>query len=389
MLADVIAALPYRSWHSISLEELVMHLRKRTGTLVALLLSLCGCGKQEPAGSAPVKPPAAATTRSNEAKNPLAGLATKEGATLEGVNSKVRAVAFSPDGKTLAAGESKDISLWDLATGKKIGILKGHDDDSVTALAFSPDGKMLVSCGADILFGKNAKIKFWDVESKQDKGTLENIDLCTMLTFTPDGKTVWSNRGDNDGGGYGWDVETRKKQPALVGLRRQLSRNEARSYIDYAYSAGGDCLGASGVAPGEVFATVVEVPSRKQLADIPEFAGMLVAVSCVAKAILCQEAKTDKPSLWDFSGKKRVDLEGKLSSGSAFSYDGKYLAASMEDKQFKGVVQVWDVATGKPIVTLNDESEFYSVVFSKDGKLLAAGGDRGRIKMWTIAGIVK
>ena len=81
-----------------------MHMRKDTCTLVALLLSLCGCGKQEPAGPNSVKPPEAATTKGSEANNPLAGLATKEGATLKGVNAKIRAVAFSPDGKTLAAG---------------------------------------------------------------------------------------------------------------------------------------------------------------------------------------------------------------------------------------------------------------------------------------------
>jgi WD40 repeat protein len=360
-----------------------MHVRNHTCTLVAVMLALCGCGKSES-----MKSSETAKGNSSAAKNPLAGLATKEGATLEGVNAKVWALAFSPDGKTLAACEDTDIGLWDLATGKKIGSLKGHDD-TVTALAFSPDDKMLASCGGDPVFGKNAKIKFWDVESKQDKGTIENTGLSTMLTFTPDGKTVWSNRGDNEGGGYGWDVETRKKQPFLVGLRRQPERNEARSYIYYAYSAGGDCLGASGVAPGEIFATVVEVPSRKPLADLPKFTGKLAAVSCVAKTILCQEDNTSKPSLWDFSGKKRVDLEGKLSSASAFSYDGKYLAASMENKQFTGVLQLWEVASAKPVVTLNGENEFLSVAFSKDGKLLAAGAGRGQIKLWAVDAIVK
>ncbi len=185
-----------------------------------------------------------------------------------------------------------------------------------------------------------------------------------------------------------------KKQPALVGLRRQPDRNEARSYIYYAYSAGGDCIGASGVAPGEVFATVVEVPSRKQLVDIPKFAGRLIGVSSAAKTILCQEDSTEKLSLWDFSGKKRLDLEGKLLLGAgstvvAFSPDGKYLAGSLADKQFKGVLQLWDVATGKPIVTLNGEHDFQSVAFSKDGKLLAAGAEGGEIKVWTVDAVVK
>jgi hypothetical protein len=40
-----------------------------------------------------------------------------------------------------------------------------------------------------------------------------------------------------------------------------------------------------------------------------------------------------------------------------------------------------------PVVTLNDESESFSVVFSNDGKRLGAGG--GRIKMWTVDVVVK
>jgi WD domain, G-beta repeat len=364
------------------LEVIIM--RKETCTLVAIMLSLSGCGKQEPAGSAAVRPPEAAKTKSSEAKNPLARLATREGATLEGVNAKVYAVAFSPDGKTLASGAYKKILLWDLGTGKQIGVLQGHDDQ-VAALAFSPDGKMLVSSGGDPVHADYWNMKFWDVENKQDKATIANSGPISTLSFTPDGKTVCGNWK-----GRCWDSETRIKQPPLIGLRR--FGNEARDYINYAYSAGGDCVGASGVAPGQTFAAVVEIPSRKQLVDIPEFAGKLAGVSRAAKTILCKEDSTEKPSLWDFSGKKRLVLEGKLltwDTGVAFSPNGNYLAASMEDTQFKGVLQVWDVATGKPLVTLNGESEFLSAAFSKDGELLAAGDDRGKIKVWRVDAIVK
>jgi WD40 repeat protein len=298
-------------------------------------------------------------------------------------------VAFSPDGKTLAAAEAKDVGLWDLATGKKIGTLTGHDD-SVTALAFSPDGKMLASSSGDIVFGKNAKLKFWDVESKQDKGTIETTRLLTRLSFTPDGKAVCSDGNNFDDGGWCWDVATRKKEPPLFGLRR--FGLDSVSYNRYAYSAGGECVGASAHRLGEFSATVLEIPSRKQLVDIPNLGGELAGISCVAKTILCKEDKTEKLSLWDFSGKKRLDLEGKLlpvPGGVAFSHDGKYLAASMENKQFIGVLQVWDVATGKPLVTLNGESEFQSVAFSKDGELLAAGAERGQVKLWRVNAVMK
>lgn len=62
----------------------------------------------------------------------------------------VNAVAYHPDGKTLASGMSDaTIQLWNTAKQKALGApLKGHGG-SVTSLAFSPDGKTLASASID------------------------------------------------------------------------------------------------------------------------------------------------------------------------------------------------------------------------------------------------
>jgi WD40 repeat protein len=67
-------------------------------------------------------------------------------------------VAFSPDGKLLAAGVAfqEGIRLWDVATGKQKSTLKGHAH-SVQSVAFSPDGKLLASGSTD------QTIKLWDM----------------------------------------------------------------------------------------------------------------------------------------------------------------------------------------------------------------------------------
>ncbi|WP_399457163.1 WD40 repeat domain-containing protein, partial [Streptomyces sp. WAC05858] len=60
--------------------------------------------------------------------------------TLKGHNDNVLAVAFSPDGKTLATGSNDDTArLWSTGTGSARTTLKGHNGN-VWSVAFSPDG---------------------------------------------------------------------------------------------------------------------------------------------------------------------------------------------------------------------------------------------------------
>jgi WD40 repeat protein len=73
----------------------------------------------------------------------------KELRRLAGHQGQVYGVAFSPDGKRVAAG-GKDglILLWDAATAKQVAAFEGHTRE-VSAIAFTPDGRRLVSCSYD------------------------------------------------------------------------------------------------------------------------------------------------------------------------------------------------------------------------------------------------
>ena len=91
--------------------------------------------------------------------------AAQEPLTLKGHAGWVGAVAFSPDGKTLATGSAdKTIRLWDAATGKELKPLKGHED-YVASVAYSPDGKLLASGGYD------HTVRLWDAATGEAKGT--------------------------------------------------------------------------------------------------------------------------------------------------------------------------------------------------------------------------
>jgi len=57
-------------------------------------------------------------------------------------------LAFAPDGRILAQVQELQVRLWDLRTGKEIGVFDGHRGP-VTGLAFSPDGKRLATASSD------------------------------------------------------------------------------------------------------------------------------------------------------------------------------------------------------------------------------------------------
>lgn len=114
---------------------------------------------------------------------------------LAGHADQVRALAFSPDGKWLAAAggapaQFGEIKIWSVAERKDTLSIRGHRDN-IFAVAFSPDGTRLATCSYDRL------IKLWDAATGAEIKTLkDHTDAVFSVTFSPDGKRLASASAD-------------------------------------------------------------------------------------------------------------------------------------------------------------------------------------------------
>ena len=95
-------------------------------------------------------------------------------------------LAFSPDGNRLAIGGIEGlVELWDTATGQKVQTFKGHFGP-VHAIAFSPDGTRLATGCAD------GTLRLWDATARQDAIAIpqDGRRLTETPELSPDGQTL-------------------------------------------------------------------------------------------------------------------------------------------------------------------------------------------------------
>ena len=252
-----------------------------------------------------------------------------------GKNSgQANSLAFSPDSKLLATGYfSHVIYLWDPATGKEVGQLKGRG--IADAIAFSPDSKTLA---ANFAFGRAVnEVKLWDVATRKELFPADaHSGLIYHAVFVPDGKTVATIAEDGPGPRY------------TIRLWETGNGKELRRFEDID-SPWGSC---------------VLSPDGK---------------------LLTSASKEGTILLWDTTtGAKVRPLPGQESVHCvAFSPDGRHLAALSGE-----TICLWETATGKKLRTWTrpDKDNAYSLVwFSPDGKAVLSVQRDLTLRGWEIA----
>jgi WD40 repeat protein len=233
------------------------------------------------------------------------------------------AVAFAPDGKTVAAASFNDIFIFDAATGKQLRQFEGHPG-GIACLAWSPDGKTL-AVGGSVNVYRSADGRTSTSRSRApDDKRRNNVRLL--------------------------DAETGK-------LIRELDNNAQPVYI-VAFSADGQRLLASKAEHCSRIGTTGREPIR---------------------------VESDLVGVWDTAtGAKLYHFARGVWRRAAVEAVNIIYSRDLTRVAFKGVkgkIQVWDIAAGTQC-SVELANPYWSFAFTADGKQLVFGTERGTISLW-------
>ena len=157
--------------------------------------------------------------------------------TFVGHKDSLYCVAISPDAKVLATGGyDNQIKLWSLGDGKELRTLDGHNG-AVFEVAFRPDGQVLASASGD------RTVKLWDVATGERLDTLkESLKELYSLAFSPDGSRVAAAGVDNRI--RVWQVTPEAKE-GTNSLLHSVFAHEL-SVLRLAWSADGQTIASAG-----------------------------------------------------------------------------------------------------------------------------------------------
>lgn len=286
---------------------------------------------------------------------------------------QVGALAWSADGKVLAAGVYKKVQLYDPATGQLIRELEGHAD-MVQDVEFSRSGKLLAAAGGPP--AQLGEIKIWEVATGKLVRTINgHDDYIYSVSWGAEDKTLASASYDKLI--KIWNAET--------GAEEKTLKDHADAVYGLTYNPPGNLL-ASASADRSV--KVWDVASGKRIYTLSGHGDIVFALDWAPGGSELISAGADKTlRAWKVNAQagnqaRSTTAHGSTLNDAAFSRDGKLIASAGDDR----VVKIWDATNGAEKKKIEGFSEgILSVAFSPDATQIAAGGFNGEIAIYTVA----
>jgi WD40 repeat protein/serine/threonine protein kinase len=309
----------------------------------------------------------------------------KELFTLKG-HTSVHSVAFTSDVKRLAtASEDKTVKVWDAKNGKELLTLPVQSA-AVQSVAFSPDGKQLATTAG-------GKVTIWDAETGKELRAIQENAAVGGLAYSPDGKRLASVLADNSV--RLWDAKTGEPLFTFRGHSRTIVRVEFAivASASVAFRPDGKHLASAALdktvkvwdvqtsqEPLTLKLGVLQEPKSIFTPAVISPDGKLVA-SAGGKSVFSAGPNDGVTKVWDIqTGKELITLKENPIS-LAFSLDSKQLATNSLNSNLLNKVKVWDLQTGKELMSLEGR-ELLKLAYSPDGKRLVGFFFKGNVKVW-------
>ncbi len=285
-------------------------------------------------------------------------------------------VVFSPDGQLMAAGgyDAADkvqfARLWEVATGKELRrFAVSHDiQQSITALAFSPDGATIASAS-----WRDARLRLWETATGKELRAFPDAaaDIASVA-FAPDGKTVAAA------------ADAIRLYDPATGKERLRIERRARGL---AFSRDGSVL--TGAVSGAIYRWDPASGRQLTPSAAQDSAVGQIVVSADGRSLFTTDRDGDL-YLWDAAGGKAPRrIAGGIERGIVASPDGRFLAWAGKDAKSGGNrLWLYDVAGRRVIDRFGAWAIEDSVVgFLPDGKTLLTlshAGEPAVVRLWDV-----